>query len=1040
LRCNTLLDSFALYGQTDNDELGGVEFVTIITPVGTETLVNTTTTNSQYSGAVTALTGGRYVVVWTDNIVPGGENPSNGNYAIPYANTDVRMQIFNADGTRVGNEILVNTTTAGPQTFARATLLSDGHLLVTWQDQVTTLLGGATSSLRAQEFLDTGVAVGGEFQIGAPGVQAFTPGIASVAGGGFVAFWHQDPNGPTSAIVGQVFNSSNATVGSQFTVDSTNMAFIAAPAATTLANGNVVVAWDNGPTGPSGVSARIYSPTGVAIGPELAIGGPVSAGIDLGTLATITALTTGGFAVSWVYDRPSFNVRYANISVRAADGSILLEDTVASGVSLYGPNAANAISGAAIAPLANGGIIATWQGSDADGLGIRAQAFNGIGNPIGAEFAVNAQTTGTQYGPLAAVLSNGDFVIAWRDGSGAIGDTSGTGVATQRYHVDPTNQTPTAVNDSFIASGIGEGYPVDAYLLSNDVDLDGDALIVTAVTNVTGGTVNFNLASQSFQVTYSSGSTQIGFDYTVSDGAGGTSTAHATLLATRDDFVTVRGNSVPIDFLANDGLSARPQGYSFSLSPPSIGNAILIGTGLATQINYIAPYSSTTGYAVLPVGQTMNTSIIYSVINPTTGLADYNAMVNVTLQGWAQIGGTGADTLTGSALADHLIGGTGAANTLIGGAGNDWYTVQATGDSIVELAGGGSDVVYTSLGVFTLPANVEVLIYTGPGAAFLGLGNAENNFIGGGQGNDDLYGYGGNDTLSGQGGINTMIGGTGDDIYNVSVITDSTIELVGEGIDTVRTAIGIYGLQSNIENLTFINTATHGAGVGNILNNVLTGNIGGDDLFGREGNDTLIGGSGTANTLLGQEGDDLYIVTAAGDSVIEFAGQGIDTVQTNQASFVLRDNVENLTFTGTAAFTGIGAADANTITGGAADDFLSGLDGNDILIGGSGADIMLGGNGADQFRYVGGETGVDRILDFTSGSDKIALLSSFFTPTATVSFVQGAAATTANSTFLYDVATGIVSYDDDGNGAGAAVQIAQLNSGLTLAAGDFIFY
>ncbi len=1014
--------------------------MTIITPTGPETLVNTTTANSQYSGAVTALTGGRYVVVWTDNIVPGGEDPANGNYGTPFANTDVRMQIYNADGTKVGGEILVNTTTAGAQTFARATLLSDGHFIVTWQDQVSTLLGGTASSNRAQEFLDTGAPVGSEFQIGAPGVQVFTPSVASVAGGGFIAFWHRDPNGPTSAIVGQVYNSSNATVGSQFTVDSTNMGFIVAPIATTLANGNVVVGWNNGPGAASGVSLQIYTPAGVAVGSEIQIGAN-SPGLNQSGFAGLTALASGGFVLSWVNDQLFSNQRFDNLTWFAPDGTVLLGDTIAFGPSPVGPSSANTISGASIAPLANGGVIATWTGQDASGTGIHAQAFNGIGNPIGTEIAVNAQTTGEQVAPIASVLSNGDFVIVWRDASSAIGDTSGTGVAMQRYHVDPVNQNPVAAGETIITAA-GTVIVNAADFLANDNDADGDALIISAISNVTGGTATLNIGAQTVTITRPGGYTgPIGLDYTVADGAGGTATAHANIVLTRDDNVTIRGNGL-IDFLANDYLAARPQGYSFFLSPPSSGSATVTGTGLSSQIGYTAGYSATAGYAVLPVGQTMTTSLIYSVVDPSTGFADYNATVNITLQGWAQIGGTGADTLTGSALADHLIGGSGAANTLVGGAGNDWYTVQATGDSVIELAGGGTDVVWTALNVFVLPANVEVLIYTGPGGTFLGLGNAENNLIVGGQGSDDLYGYAGDDVLWGFGGINTMIGSTGNDIYNVSLVSDSTIELGGEGIDEVRTIVGIYGLQANTENLTFTDNATHGAGVGNILDNVITGGTGADDLFGREGNDTLIGGSGTANTLLGQQGDDLYIVTAAGDSVIEFAAEGIDTVQTNQASFVLRDNVENLTYTGAGVFTGIGAADANTITGGAGADFLSGLDGNDVLIGGSGADILLGGNGADQFRYNGGETGLDRILDFTNGQDKIALSSTAFVHTATADMRGGVApvSTTTNSTFLYDSVTGIVSYDDDGTGAHVAVQIAQLNAGMAMSGSDFIFF
>ncbi len=402
-------------------------------------------------------------------------------------------------------------------------------------------------------------------------------------------------------------------------------------------------------------------------------------------------------------------------------------------------------------------------------------------------------------------------------------------------------------------------------------------------------------------------------------------------------------------------------------------------------------------------------------------------------------GGLGTDYLIGGDGIDLLSGGTGAGNTLQGGTGNDIYIIATNGDSVLEFAGEGTDEVRTALTVHTLQSNVEVLRYTGA-ANFLGIGNTGDNTLIGGGASDDLYGRDGNDRIQGGAGVaNTLLGGLGNDVYILEAFGDSTIEVAGEGTDTVETALSVHTLQANIENLTLTGSSSQ-FGVGNALDNVMRGGTSADDLYGRAGNDTLRGGTGSANTLLGQEGDDLYIVEAAGDTVIEFAGEGTDTVETALSSFVLRDNVENLTYTGTAGFTGIGSSDGNTIRGGAGVDFLSGLDGNDTLIGGNGADILVGGNGADDFRVVSSETGVDRILDFTSGSDRISLQG--FAHSATLNIVQGAGAQTAtngNSTFLYNQTNGELSYDADGNGAGAAVVIATLNPSLTLALGDFFF-
>ena len=79
----------------------------------------------------------------------------------------------------------------------------------------------------------------------------------------------------------------------------------------------------------------------------------------------------------------------------------------------------------------------------------------------------------------------------------------------------------------------------------------------------------------------------------------------------------------------------------------------------------------------------------------------------------------------------------------------------------------------------------------------------------------------------------------------------------------------------------------------------------------------------------------------------EAAGNGVDEVQTALAALSIAGyaNVEKLTYTGSAAFTGTGNAGDNTITGGA---------GNDTLLGGAGADEFHGGAGIDTVSYADG--------------------------------------------------------------------------------------
>lgn len=376
------------------------------------------------------------------------------------------------------------------------------------------------------------------------------------------------------------------------------------------------------------------------------------------------------------------------------------------------------------------------------------------------------------------------------------------------------------------------------------------------------------------------------------------------------------------------------------------------------------------------------------------------------------------DNLTTGGSENDILRGTGAAEVLTGGAGNDTYHLTL-GDTVAELAGGGSDTVNASF-THTLASNVENLTLTGS-AAINGTGNllanrltgngAANQLVGG-TGADSLFGNGGSDTLlggidndlldggigndwlDGAAGADTLRGGAGDDVYVLDNAADAIAEAMGQGTDTVRATFStILGYQ--LENLILVGTDNLNA-KGNGLNNILTGTAGANRLEGGAGNDTLTGGDGAdwldggtgIDLLRGGAGNDIYIADNTGDQVAETAGRGIDLVQAS-ASFKLRGEVENLILTGKAAISGTGNALNNSLTGNAAANLLMGGAGNDILNGGAGRDTLNGGTGADRlaggldpardvfiFNALSDSTagaGRDRIADFSTGVDDIDL-------------------------------------------------------------------
>ena len=137
-----------------------------------------------------------------------------------------------------------------------------------------------------------------------------------------------------------------------------------------------------------------------------------------------------------------------------------------------------------------------------------------------------------------------------------------------------------------------------------------------------------------------------------------------------------------------------------------------------------------------------------------------------------------------------------------------------------------------------------------------------------------------------------------------------------------------------------------------------------------------------------------------------------------------------------------GLAGNDILNGGAGNDTLNGGAGADKLQGGLGNDVLTGGVGKDIFQLT--TLSKDTITDFSVVDDTIQLENSVFAKlTATgvlnaANFKIGTAAADANDYVIYNSGTGALFYDADGNGAGAATQIALLGIKLALTNADFV--
>jgi Ca2+-binding RTX toxin-like protein len=400
-------------------------------------------------------------------------------------------------------------------------------------------------------------------------------------------------------------------------------------------------------------------------------------------------------------------------------------------------------------------------------------------------------------------------------------------------------------------------------------------------------------------------------------------------------------------------------------------------------------------------------------------------------------GGQNNDYLGGGDGNDLLKGG-GGADMLVGGAGIDTAT-YADADvgvtvSLMTAAGTGGDADGDTF------QNVENL--TGSDYRDVLEGNSGINRLRGGDGHDNLYGLGGTDTLEGGDGNDwldggtggdTMRGGDGPDIYIVDHVWDTVIEHDDQGADTVLAHVS-WTLSPGAE-IEYLQTGNQ-SGTSAIN---LTGNEGDNVIVGNDGNNILNGGGGLDH-ITGRDGNDTYIVNTWLDEVIEYAGQGSDTVLTS-SDYRLAEgrDIEMLATTNPNGMTGmtlLGNSSGNVIIGNNASNDIGGGDGNDELIGRGGTDTFLFDTALDA------EHNVDELPDFNVADDTIHLENTIFGAFAAGSlaaerFVVGPAPQDASDCIIYDSSTGFLYYDSDGTGAAAMVPFAELAPGVALTHLDF---
>ncbi len=388
--------------------------------LGGEIPVNTTAAGAQVSPALAAgSTTGRFFVAWQSF-------DQDGSGAGVYGRT------FEADGTPLGAETRLNTTTAGDQITPAVASRYDLFKAV-WASQNKDGDGyGIVLRLFDWYGEPIGGPYGGELVVNQTTAGSQIQPDIAMADSGFVVVW----TGPNPAAPAQTeiwarrFALNGQALSGEFRVNAATSGNQLQPAVAMAADGSFLVVWasDQGDGSGYGVFARRFDAAGNATTSDLLL--PTNTLYDQNAPAAV-ALAAGGYAVAW---QSALQAGSSAIGPQP----IILAQRLDGGGQKVGPDlqvtpeTTHRQEAPALAAESSGGFVVGWQASDVatgdtQSLGRR---FDAVGTPLTGEFPLHTTGAGDQSTPALAALPGGRFVATW---SSFGQDGSSWGIFAQRF-------------------------------------------------------------------------------------------------------------------------------------------------------------------------------------------------------------------------------------------------------------------------------------------------------------------------------------------------------------------------------------------------------------------------------------------------------------------------------------------------------------------------------------------------------------------------------------------------------------------------------
>jgi hypothetical protein len=697
-----------------------------------EVQLNTTLTGTPTSIGLQTLS--------NNNLLLRFESPEGG-----VNGTEIRNRVFSISSTgglvpvsinSSSDDYLVNTTRPGDQTGVRGTRLADSRVLEVWQSSGSG--DGFGDAIFARYLASDGTPTGADFVFNTTVLgNQLSPAILGFADGRRLVWWHSFESDSADTIRGRWVDHDGTLGGSDFVL--TTLPDSATPGFTLalLADQSVIAVY-------GGSDVTDGSGTGIQATRVMSLGGSLFPAPDAPNGVSLPPITASTFdeplpEQSWTSAGEylsrtitSDNARFTNGLGNPLSMTFAFRETAAGAPGMG--NGASGFSRLNESQMAAAlYVIQQWQD-------VANITLTRVQNP-GSQYSNNAQLTFWNY----------------------------------------TNVTPGSVADN--ASGYGNATNYTG-VWQNIVYFNAQKPIAIDPTSANGG-----IALYMHEIGHALGLSHSG-PYNIGDSSSYAAYARDAIFFEDSEQYSVMsyfdantthaflGSAKPVTPMLYD-IAAIQRIYGANMNTrtgdniygfnANAGQAFSI-TGVDDQVNFSIWDAG--GRDVLDFSgynQTQWINLIEEAFSSVGGLRNNISIArNVTIED--AYGGSGADSMLGSAAANLLRGNAGADtldgamgnDTLEGGADNDVYLGVAADDRITEGADNGADTIIANTSL-SMPENIEVVMIASGAVGISLSGGNGNDIITGNELRNILYGGIGNDTLDGLGGDDDIFGGEGND-------------------------------------------------------------------------------------------------------------------------------------------------------------------------------------------------------------------------------------------------------------------------------------